>query len=289
MAEKKKRKLKTSAKIILVFAFLILAILVELFFLNRKKEEEVVVVTPTPTIAATATPTPRPENLYHPVEALRLKEELQEDQEINQDVVAIFTFNSDLIHEPIVYDPNNNTYLRRNWKTKEYDPVGTAFLDYRNDFQKADQNTIIYGHYVEPSYSSDRTIMFTPIELLREKEHYEENKDLVLATDEGMRYYQIVAVMDAPVETVDGLQYAIDSLQYNLVEYEPEYYKSYCEEVKKYAFYEADIEMEEGDRLLTLQTCVSGNVSARLVLIAKEIYRETWDEVEEAAERVGLG
>lgn len=272
----KKRKLKKSVKIVLGIVGILVILLIALFLLLRKpKEETAVEVTPTPTTTSTPTPTPTPHPYLLSEEKIQeLHKEYEEDKQINDEIVGVLYFNSGIIHQPVVYDPTNNKYLRTDWRTMNYDPVGTAFMDFRNDLSADDQNTIIYGHYVYESYSSDRTLMFTPLELFRDEKNYEENKYLVFVGEDEIRYYEVAVAFDCPLITIDGLQYTLDDLQYNLIDYDSDYFTTYKNTLKEYAFYDTGIDLEQDDYLLTLQTCVEGQTDHRLVIIAREIKRE---------------
>ena len=86
--------------------------------------------------------------------------------------------------------------------------------------------------------------------------------------------------MDCPVQTIDGLQFCYDNLQYNLVEYEDEYFKRYVSAIKEYTFYDTGVKLTPEDHIITLQTCVSGNVNKRLVLIGREFDRRKVADIE---------
>lgn len=73
-----------------------------------------------------------------------------------------------------------DSYLRKNWITNEYDVQGTCYLDSRNTL--SDNNLIIYGHYTEKGftdyngYDPDKRPMFSNLELLFDKDNYEDNR-----------------------------------------------------------------------------------------------------------------
>lgn len=272
----KKRKLKKPVKYVILVAVLLLLLLLCILLFSKPKEEPVV---PTPTPTAEPTPTPTPVGLLDDAKVLELHEEVLANKEINSDIVGTLYFNSGIIYQPVVYDPNNATYLRANWKTMGYDAVGTAFMDFRNDLSLPDQNTLIYGHYVYESYSSDRTLMFTPLGLFRDKANYEPNRYFAFVTENDVRYYEVAVALDCPVETINGVQYAIDELQYNLIDYEEGYFNAYTQALKNYAFYDTGVELMYEDKLLTLQTCVEGAVNERLVVIAREIFRKDINDI----------
>lgn len=200
--------------------------------------------------------------------------EYNEDYEINEDVKAILCFESGLIHSPVAQGETNDTYLRTDWRTGEYLSWGVPFLDYLNDLAADEENTIIYGHYVYPSVSSDRTLAFTPLSLLMEQENYEENKYLVLVTGTEVRYYQIYAVYDCPLQEIDGYNYTIDELQYNLITYDEDYFQTYLEAIQTHQFYDTgETGLTTEDRLLSLQTCIQNKPDDREIVLCRELLR----------------
>ena len=62
-----------------------------------------------------------------------------------KDVVAWIDCEDTLINDPIVQNGDNNYYLRR-LLNGQYNLSGTLFIDYRNQADFSDWNTIIYGH-----------------------------------------------------------------------------------------------------------------------------------------------
>ena len=63
----------------------------------------------------------------------------------NSDTVGWLTVLGTKIDYPIVKGSDNSYYLSRNFN-RERDYNGWVFMDYRNDEQNLDSNTIIYGH-----------------------------------------------------------------------------------------------------------------------------------------------
>ena len=273
----KKRRLKKSVKITVGILIGLLVLIVGLFVWKMLKPKEEGSPTPTPTLVPTAEPIALEPYELPREKIMELHDEYVKNHAINDEIVGTLYFNSGIIHQPVVYDPTNNKYIRTNWETMEYDPVGSAFMDFRNGIDDGDQNTIIYGHYVYESYSSDRTLMFTPIDLLRDEKNYEANKYITFVTENDIRYYQLAVIFDCPLVTIDDLQYTPDELQYNLIEYEDEYFNLYTNTLKQYEFYDTGVPLKIEDYMLTLQTCVEGSEDKRLVAIAKEIVRYDYE------------
>ena len=77
------------------------------------------------------------------------KELLQYVKEVEQysivDTITLFFVDSTNINYPIVKSDNNEFYLNHNIN-KSYDSSGWTFMDYRNNSDLSDSNTIFYGH-----------------------------------------------------------------------------------------------------------------------------------------------
>lgn len=64
----------------------------------------------------------------------------------NKDVVAWIRFkHPKIISYPVMQKNDNDFYLHRNIK-KEYSFAGSIFMDYHNNKDFSDSNTLIYGH-----------------------------------------------------------------------------------------------------------------------------------------------
>ena len=264
-----KRKLKTSVKVCIGLLVLFLLGLLWVFFGPKKVVEEPI-PTPTPTIA----PTPKP---AHQLDEELLKEKydlLKKDEEINSEVKGLLFFESGILEQPVLQSGDNVKYLEINWEDMQYRSYGSAFMDFRNDLTIDDQNTIVYGHYVYQRRSpDDRTLMFTPLALLREEENYEDNKYIVLVTDEDIRYYEITYVYDCPLVQTEYGDLARDDLQFNMIDYDEEYFKTYINSINDVELYDTGLELEYEDKFLSLQTCIEFHEESRQIIVCREIER----------------
>lgn len=184
----------------------------------------------------------------------------------NEDYIGYLRFDSDLISLPIVQGESNDTYLRTNFKTKDYDEVGTPFLDARNTLD--DQNLIIYGHYVYPEIDDTGLLAFTPLSKLLEESNYKDNKYATLYLEKEERRYVVVAVYYCPIDEEETTD---EGLQYFWTNFDKDYFETYHNNVLENALYKTGQDFSYEDKLLTLQTCVEGHNELREVVILKEI------------------
>ena len=63
----------------------------------------------------------------------------------NKDTVAFIKVNGTNINYPVVQTTDNSFYLNHSFD-KNYNSAGWVFLDYRNDINNLNDNTIIYAH-----------------------------------------------------------------------------------------------------------------------------------------------
>lgn len=189
--------------------------------------------------------------------------------QINEDYIGDFWFDSELIHLPFVQGKDNGEYLYTDWKTMEELSEGSAFMDYRN--QLDDQNIIMYGHYVYEYKDPTRTRMFTPLQLLKEEENYEENKFFNVLLNGKLRRYQIAVVFYCPLYFENGYAYPYSNMRYNMPNYEREYFEEYKKAIYEQQFYDSGVEIMYEDKLMTFQTCVENREDLRLIIVAKMI------------------
>ena len=259
------------------------AVSVLLISCGQKPVEEEPVVTPeTVTPEPTVEPTPEPKEEYElsEEELTSFREELEEEQAVNVDVKALLHFKSGLIHKPVVQGETEDYYLYRDWKTHEYLSYGSITLDSRNNLSEPEQNTIIYGHYVYPSKNPDRTLAFSSLDFLKDPNIYEENKYVSLILKDEIRYYEIASVYEAPLETVDGVQYCMYGIEYNLLEYDEEYMELYKSNIKRYEYFSTGVELSTEDKLLTLQTCIENQHESREIVLLRELKRVSLEETD---------
>ncbi len=236
--------------------------------------------TPEPTAVSTPEPTPEvPEEWAEVLEVLdadvlaERREDLKEAKSINPDIVAWVYFPSGLVSQPVAQGGDNEFYLRHDWKTKAPLDWGSIYMDFRNDIGGDDQNTILYGNYVYTTYSSDRTLVFTPLAELRKEENYEPNKYVTLITEEEIRLYEIAHVFDVPTEYVEGGQIPARGFEFNYICFTPEELMTLINNIKGIEFYHTGVEIQPDDTLLMMQTCVENHTETRQIHVCRELTR----------------
>lgn len=172
----------------------------------------------------------------------------------NNDTVAWIQVNNTNINYPIVQASDNDYYLNRSYD-KKYNEAGWVFMDYRNDSNLNDKNTIIYAHS-----RLDKT-MFGSLSKVLKNDWYK-NKDnhiIKMSTPYENSLWQIFSV------------YKIEAESYYITtefDSDDEYLK-FLNTIKKRSKYGFDVSLSKDDSIITLSTCYSE--TERTVVHAKKI------------------
>ena len=164
------------------------------------------------------------------------REKIAALQKDYQSVIGWIKIPGTEIDYPIVKGSDNDYYLNHNYKD-EYNVFGAIFMDYRNEKDFSDQNTIIYGH------NNDRGGNFKALHKFEEDGFFEKNKFIEIFSESGYKKYQIFAVYNAgPYDKFRS----------------PTYSEEGVEELREYINDRNILQAEipgEFENILTLQTC----------------------------------
>lgn len=176
-------------------------------------------------------------------------------QEINKDTVGWLTVNNTRIDYPVVQAKDNDYYLKRDYYQSK-NRHGWIFMDYRNNPDELNENTIIYGHNL-----ANQT-MFGTLRYALNSYWYKKSANQIITfntPNENMKF-QIFSIYTIPT-TNDYLDITFPTT---------DAYQAYIDLVKGRSIYDFNIEVTTGDKILTLSTCANGN-DKRLVIHAKLI------------------
>lgn len=177
--------------------------------------------------------------------------------EQNKDIIAWIKINDSNINYPIMQTKNNpNFYLRRNFY-KNYSYYGTPYMAEQCNINTSD-NLIIYGHHIRNNK------MFGELEDYRNKEYYENHKNIELYTLDGKKDYEIVYVFKTIANK--GFDY------YHYIDFKDESeFTTFNNKCKELAFFNIQIQCKYGDKFITLSTCDYTSKNGRLVVVARQI------------------
>jgi len=172
--------------------------------------------------------------------------------EVNKDTIGWIKVNNTKVDYPVVQTYNNSYYLNRNYY-KQKDIYGWVFMDYRNNKNATDKNTIIYAH---SNYRSD--VMFATLKNTLKEDWYTVDENLYISFNTLNKKYKwkIFSIYGVAV-TSDYLYTKFDS---------NDEFMEFVTKLKNRSQVKLDTEVNPEDRILTLSTCL--NKDKRLVVHA---------------------
>lgn len=174
----------------------------------------------------------------------------------NSETVGWLKVNNTNIDYPILQTTNNTYYLDNNFK-KEPDPNGWLFMDYTNDINLSDDNTVIYGHnrFVNG-------VMFGTLHQTLYRNWYTnpDNQIITFETLYGTYHFQVFSIYITPT-TGDYIETNFATRKSKM---------EFINLIKERSIYDFGITLNEDTKILTLSTCQSD--TSRLVLHAALLY-----------------
>ncbi len=202
---------------------------------------------------------PEPFNPYWDYIKMNLIDvEFNELKKINDDTKGWIQVNGTNINYPFVQATDNKYYLTHTFN-KNYNSAGWVFLDYRNDINNLNKNTIIYAH------GRDDKTMFGSLKNIL-KSGWLNNTDnyiIKLSTETHNTLWQVFSVYRIPT-TSDYLK--IDF-------YSSEDFIDFTNKLINRSKHNFNTTINENDKILTLSTCY--NDDDKVVLHSKLIKIET--------------
>ena len=181
-------------------------------------------------------------------------------QEKNPDIYAWIKIDGTNINYPVMQ--NGDFYLHRN-VYKNYSSSGTPYLAEHCNLKTSD-NLIIYGHHMKNS------TMFSNLDNYKNYNYYKNHKYIKFYTLEDNKTiendYEIVFAFKTVAYSDKGFKY------YNYTKfYDENDFNSFVEKCRNYEFYNTNVKVNYGDKLITLSTCEYSQKNGRMVIIAKKI------------------
>ncbi len=171
---------------------------------------------------------------------------------LNPDTVAWIRFDPEpaAINYPVVQGKDNEEYLHKTFSANE-NTLGTIFLNVDNSAGFLDENSILYGHYMNDGS------MFRHLEDYKDQAFWEANPYFYIYTPDGQELvYHIYSVG----EVLDTSDTYLTDFPTN------DDYQKFLNMTKEVAMYDTGIEVTTGDTIVTLSTCTSANNDHRFVV-----------------------
>ena len=188
------------------------------------------------------------------------KYNLENIAKINSDVVGWIKIENTNIDYPVMQ--NGDYYLHRNIY-KNYSSHGTPYLAEYCNIQYSD-NLIIYGHHMNDNS------MFAQLDDYKKHSFYENHKYIKFYSYyNGItieKTYEIAIAFKTVVYSDKGFKY------YNYTNFSDiQELNEFVENCRKLEFYNTGIDINYGDKLITLSTCEYSQKNGRIVVVAKQI------------------
>ncbi len=167
----------------------------------------------------------------------------------SEDIVGWIYCENTKINYPVVQASNNEYYLKR-LPDGKFSGGGSIFMDYRNDPDLGDWNTVLYGHNMNDDS------MFGDLSYYRQQKFYDEHPVMYYLTPEK----------DYKLELIGGYTTGSTSDTYSQPGDREERDYLIRKAVQNSKF-QADVEPGEKDPLMTLSTCTYEYEEARFVLV----------------------
>lgn len=180
-------------------------------------------------------------------------------KKINKETVAYLTVKNTNIAYPVVQHSDNSYYLKYDiYKRKNY--MGWIYLDYRNNVNELNDNSIIYGHNM-----ANGTMFGTLRQVLNSTwRKDEENMIITLDTEKGTYKFKIFSAYK--------VNYTTDYLVTNFETVKEK--EKFIKLIKNRSSFKSKVEVSAEDKILTLSTCTGGNnkrLAVHAVLLKEEV------------------
>ena len=166
------------------------------------------------------------------------------------------------INYPFVQSKDNKYYLTHSFD-KKYTDAGWVFLDFRNNIEELDKNTIIYGHA-----RKDKS-MFGTLKYTLNKSWYKNKDNQIIKLTTKDYEYEFQTFSTYHIKTED---YYIQ----NEFKNDNEFIK-FLNTIKNRSTHNYNIKLDKNDFILTLSSCFSEN--QKVVLHAKLINKKIKDSI----------
>ena len=161
-------------------------------------------------------------------------------KKVNPDVIAWIQILALDISYPVVQGKDNYCYLHHMFDGQE-NKNGSIFVDYHNQPDFSDSNTIVYGHNMKNGS------MFGTLDRYQDQSLYQQYPYFYIYVQGSILEYQIISCY-AGRNGSAGYTYSFP---------ESEDFKKFVDTVLSYSGYDTGVTVMDSDHIVTLSTCVN--------------------------------
>ncbi len=190
------------------------------------------------------------EDVTQSIEEYPFYPDFEELQKINKDIIAWIWCEDTVLHYPVVQSYDNEYYLHR-LTDHSWNFSGTPFLDYRNNSNFSDFNTIIYAHNMLNG------TMFASLYEWEDEKWREEHPIITVFTPDDVVRVKVLAAFETDTKS---FVYTIPSGE-ELKEY-------FVNRLSEKIFPELDTKISVENKFVTLSTCTTTS-KTRFVVVGQ--------------------
>ena len=173
-------------------------------------------------------------------------------KKINSETMGYLVVNNTNISYPVVQHSDNSYYLSMDFYKKK-SSTGWIYLDYRNNTNELNDNTIIYGHNMRNG------TMFGTLRYVLDSSWRKNKENMIISLDVGSKKYRFEIFSAYKVDyTTDYLVTTLETSREK---------KDFIDLIRNRSSFKSNVSVEIDDKILTLSTCTGSN-NRRLVVHA---------------------
>ncbi len=187
----------------------------------------------------------------------------------NQDFVGWLRIQNTSLDIQVVQSKDNDYYLKRDFY-KNSNRYGCPFMDYKNNPNELDDNTLIYGHHM-----SDGSL-FSNLDGYKTLEGYRESPIIEFSTlykDYKFKVFAVFLSTSSPT-TDNGFNYMITDFASD------DKFTDFINEVRLRSIINTNVTVNSNDKIITLVTCAKDFDDARLVVMGRMVRDNENDSVD---------
>lgn len=167
----------------------------------------------------------------------------------NSDTIAWISVDGTNINYPVVKTDNNDFYLDHSFD-KSYKKTGWIFMDYRNDNEMGNYNTIFYGHNL-----LNKTAFGSISNIFEENWVNNSNHTIIVLTDKMQYVYKIFSAY-----YIDPEIYYLNNNFSSIAEYQ-----TFLNTISSRNIININNSVSVDDKIITLSTCTEDNKGRKVV------------------------